>query len=300
MELAPSLLAELDEPARAQALALADLEARLAELWQKATREETWLPANDFCRHLGARLAGTADFAHALANVYASDLLLACACARGNERALAAFEARYFDEIDRVLDERSFAGSVDDLQQLLREKLFVGGRGRAPAIADYAGRGGLRNWFRMAVVRTVINLETRAPKDGPGSDDELARLPWDGLDPELGYLKARYRVELEAAFVRALERLERRERNLLRYTLVDQLTVSEVATIYGVHASTMARWLAEARTTLLERLKGVLTSDLQLSAAEFDSLLRLVRSRIEVTLLPLEQATPPPRRRARR
>jgi RNA polymerase sigma-70 factor, ECF subfamily len=216
--------------------------------------------------------------------VHAADLYLACACAAREPRALVAFEAEYFSEIDGVaarLGARSV--SADELRQHMREKLFVGSERVAPAIGSYAGRGSLRGWLRVASMRTALNL-TRGVRETPLDADLLLETP-DAADyPELSYLKELYRVEFKAAFAEALLGLTFRERNLLRYALAEGLSAEQIAAVYGTHKTTVNRWLAQIRESLFTGVRDAMMAKLSVDRTEFESILRLIRSRLDVSL----------------
>src|SRR5262249_28414644 len=107
-----------------------------------------------FAEHVRARLSDGAD----PTSLHAADLYLACACEAGAARALAAFEARYAAEIPVFLAgvERS-AAAIEEVRQLVRERLFVAPSGRRPKIAEYSGRGSLASWLRVVTLRVASN-----------------------------------------------------------------------------------------------------------------------------------------------
>lgn len=215
----------------------------------------------------------------------AADLYLACACARGDGKALEAFEATYFNEVPAALSRvKNGEGLVDEVKQLLRERLFLGQQGRAPRIADYSGRGDLRNWMRVAVSRTVINLVTRGNREVPVEESVLLDLPTPSEDPELEHLKRVYRADFEAAFPEALGALTQRDRTLLRQRFLDGLTVDQLSALHAVHPATMARWLAKARSQLFSTLRKQLMAKLRVGQGELDSIVRMVRSQLDITL----------------
>src|SRR5205823_11653356 len=99
------------------------------------------------------------------APAHAADLYLAFACGSGASGALAAFEASVLPQalgaiasIDRSVD---FAA---DVQQALRQKLFVAEPGREAKILGYAGKGPLDAWVRAAAVRTALVLKRKGRK----------------------------------------------------------------------------------------------------------------------------------------
>jgi RNA polymerase sigma-70 factor (ECF subfamily) len=264
--------ASADDASR-QALARAIERARGA--WPDLSVDE-----GAFAAHLGKHL-GDGD----LDDMRVEDVLLAWASARGDERAIAAFEARCFPDVAPILARllRNTAAS-DEIEQRLRERLFVGGDERAPAALDYGGRGELRNWVRVTIARTALNMATRGPKETPAEDDLFAALPDAAEDPEVSNLRAQCREEFRESFLIAARSLTPRERNLLRHAFVDGLGIDAIGSLYGVHRATAARWLAAARATLMTALQRDLSSRLALQGDEVKSLLRWAQSQVDVSL----------------
>ena len=211
----------------------------------------------------------------------AHDLYLASACAAGDEAALQVFDEAFMSQV-RSFVGRIDVGVVDEVRQLVRERLFVSHAGKPPKITEYGGRGRLMSWLRVVAIRTALNLK--------GGRREVSMDAWaeDALlveqDPELDYLRARYHEEFREAFVGALEGLEARERTLLRLNLVDGLNIDGIGQMYGVHRATVARWIADARESLFARTRDALHRQLGLSETEFASLVRLVRSQLDVSI----------------
>jgi RNA polymerase sigma-70 factor (ECF subfamily) len=203
--------------------------------------------------------------------VRAGDLFLACACAAGAPGALEIFErtilARVGSFVARIDGSAAFA---DELRQSLRTLLFVGA---APKIADYAGRGPLEAWIRVVATREALRL-----KRSQAAAAEPPSLP--GGDPELSYIKDRYRGEVAAALGDALASLAPEARAALKLYYLEGLTLEQIAALYGVHASTIWRRIGAAHEQVLEGLRARLA----LPAGEADSLVGLVRSRLDVSL----------------
>jgi RNA polymerase sigma-70 factor, ECF subfamily len=264
-----------------------DLEARLSAIVRDA--EAAWpglgVSPEDFARWLAARLPQNATpLARALDALAASDLYLACACASGNDAAVAAFERAFFSDVERAFSKlRANEAMRDDARQILREKLFVSKEGRPPKIAEYAGASPLRMWLRIAALRTLQNLVVRAPKDEP-LESSFLEAPAVDADPELAHMRRHYRAEFEQAFARALAALDAGDRALLAQKLSDKLTQDQLAEAYGVHVNTIARWLARAKEALEKRVRKELSNTLKVNEAELASIFRLVASQIEVTL----------------
>src|SRR5262249_47881477 len=115
------------------------------------------------------------------------DLYLACACAGRDPAALRAFDAAFGEEFAALFKRFGYlATGADDVRQHLYEKLFVGEK---PTIAQYAGRGALRTWVRVAITRTLLNRTAdRAPREVPAGEELFAALP-DPSDPETAHLR---------------------------------------------------------------------------------------------------------------
>src|SRR5262249_45340089 len=152
-----------------------------------------------------------------------------CACARGDAHALATFEAAFFPLLPAALHAAKVtAVLVDELQQVLRTKLFVAAPDASPKITEYSGRGELKTWFRIVATRTAINLAVRGGREVALDEGALPLAFGAGDDPELAYFKRLYTSEFRAAFAQALEALEPRDRSLLRYAFVDGLSTEEI------------------------------------------------------------------------
>jgi len=218
----------------------------------------------------------------ALASLPLADLYLACACAAGDPAALAAFEDQYLREVAIAAAKlRAAPGVLDEARQVVRNLLFVG---ESPAIASYAGRGDLRGWVRVVAMREVMRLCDRDRREVVTGDEELLDALSPASDPELEQLKVAYRVEFASAFRDAVLGLTPRERTLLRHQVIDGLGVEAIGKLYKVHHSTAARWLVKAREAVLDGTRDRLAAKLRLTEAEVDSVLRLIRSRIDVSI----------------
>ncbi|HWM84659.1 MAG TPA: sigma-70 family RNA polymerase sigma factor [Kofleriaceae bacterium] len=240
-----------------------------------------------FRSHLAERVPeGTAPAELAVA-VCIPDLFLACACALGVDGAALAFEKLYMP-VAEVAGARLGGGRelTDEVKQLVREILFVGAGSSGPAIADFSGRGNLKAWVRVIATREGLRI-LRRDKGRVGVQDEglyAVLAPTDDADPQLAYLKERYRAEFRRVFLSAVAELPRRERLALRLHVLDGLSIDEIAPIYRVHRSTAARWLTRARELLLSGTRAGLMRELGLGASDVDSVIRLIQSNLDVSL----------------
>jgi RNA polymerase sigma-70 factor (ECF subfamily) len=157
----------------------------------------------------------------------------------------------------------------------------IGGR---PEILGFSGRGDLRGWVRVLAVRQALQRQYRARREVPVADDELLRSAVVSGTSELEHAKQKYHKEFKRAFESALRALPDRERTLLRQHHVDGLTIDEIGTLYRVHRSTAARLLARVRVRLLETTRLSMMSELDIAPDDLDSIIRMIRSQIEISL----------------
>lgn len=226
-----------------------------------------------------------AFLAERVGDTHGADLYLACACAHEDPRALEAFEARYMSQVPKFLAgvERSRV-VIDEICQLVRERLFVAGEGREKKIREYSGRGSLTSWLRVVCLRVASNRR-RGDRPHASFDEQMSAtelLP--AVDPELAIIRTRYRGAFDDALRKAFESLTPRERLLFRMHFLDGLNIERMGVVFGVHRATVARWLASAREGVLERTMSLLGNELRLDVGELESLLRVVRSGLDVSL----------------
>jgi len=245
-----------------------------------------------FVRFLGRRVAAASHPFDDLAGLPAADLYLACACADGNSRAVAIFEARYFPNVDAVVVAmRAPSSAADDVKQILRARFFMATADRPAAITEFAGRGNLHGWVRVSAVRELLRLfkkERRKVDLDEALLEEIAPAP----DPETAAVKAKCKTELAGAFREALAALPPRERTLLRYQVADGLSIDAIGAIYRVHRATVARWLATIRDDLVADTQRRLAARLRLDRDEVESVIRLVRSQLDLSIVRLLDEEP--------
>jgi RNA polymerase sigma-70 factor, ECF subfamily len=280
-------------PVRAALEAIADLDRRLWTLVAegRAAWPDLRVEAIDVVQFIARQM--TEDLAEtALDGLRPADLYLACGCAKQLPQAIAAFDRDYMREVEIALARMRIAPPrVADVKQLVRQRLFVGG-GTAGAptsrgkISEYGGRGDLRRWVRSVAVRTCLNDLRKGKREILVDDDQLiAQHAIAADDPEVEYMKRTYASEFKAAFSEALGKLGAREQTLLRYHHVDGLNIDEIGAIYRVHRVTAFRWLEKAKEILVRGTLETLRGRLKLPADELDSVLRMIRSQIHLSLV---------------
>src|SRR5690348_3578989 len=292
--LVPPFLAAVPGAVREPLAAIADLDRRLWSIVAegRAAWPDLAVAARDVVEFVARHV--TPDLADAaLDGLRPADLYLACACARGVPGALAAFDRDYMREVDIALARmRIGPPRLSDVKQLVRQRLFVGGGTAgtptsAGKISEYGGRGDLRRWVRSVAVRTCLNELRKGKREVLVDDDQLIAQHTVSTadDPEVEYMKRTYANEFKASFAEALGQLGAREQTLLRYHHVDGLNIDEIGAIYRVHRVTAFRWIEKAKEQLVERTLELLRARLKLTSRELDSVLRMIRSQIHLSLV---------------
>jgi RNA polymerase sigma-70 factor (ECF subfamily) len=281
------LIDYLDSPRREEVAAIRDLETLLAAHLDEGAREwpNVALSPAGYLRHLadklGERASEPAD--HVIRSMPAGDLYLAAACTAGDQAAIATFRDAVFPVIRPALVKLALSPStIDEAEQRVLVMILVGDPVR-PAIATFGGRGRLRSWVRSIAVRTARRL-AGITEGAPDAQDELDQLTANVHDPELAMLRERYRDQVRAALAEALAALGERPRNVLRQYYIDGLTIDQLAALYHVDRATTARWVIGARSAVLDGTRDRLRSLLGVSSEEVESILRLVRSQLELSL----------------
>ncbi len=254
--------------------------------------KEAWpdfpYPLELFLEDLASRTPEDVDLFEHLESLPAADLFLAYACGRGLDGAVEAFERRVIPVVSRALTRLGAQpDAVDEVQQRLRERFLVGVAGKPPAVSTYAGFGSLAAWVRVSALREYYGMAREGQRFRQVEDADLGE-EMDGIvqgpGSELGYLKKRYRPHFRAALAEAMTLLEARQRNVLRQHYLDGLQVDQLGMLYRVHRVTASRWLAGARKAVLSHTRRLLMARLDLAPEELDSMIRLVSSRLDISI----------------
>ena len=236
-----------------------------------------------------ARLSDTSEGPEAQ---YASDLFLVAACLESDRAALTQLEQLIQSLLPQL---RSFGLSTADLQTLARDtlsRLLTTDGG--PRLARYSARGPLAGWLHVVMTRQVLDLRSDSKAHVELDDVLLGTLGTDEA-PELELIREQFRGSFSDAFRAAIGRLTTRQRNLLRQYYLDTLSLEEMGLLYRTHRSTVARWLADARTSVLELMRDEVSQRLGIGRLDVDSIMRVVGSRLDVSAgLFLSQAASPP------
>jgi RNA polymerase sigma-70 factor, ECF subfamily len=237
-----------------------------------------------FSSELARRLAATAT-PELLGQLRYADVYLAIGCAAGDERAIKACEDAVLSQVNIAGKHvRATADQIAEVRARVQRILFVDEPTRPAATSEFAGRGDIRGYVRVIATRELIRLVNRERREVHVDDETMFDALVPAGDPALSMMRERYRGDVDQAMRTALASLDDRSRALLRYSLIDGWSIDRIGKLYGVHRATAARWIAETRELLGERIRETLAARLAMATADVDSIVRLVQSRVDMSL----------------
>jgi RNA polymerase sigma-70 factor (ECF subfamily) len=270
-DLAPS--EPVDEPLRLDfsAAAIALEPALLDQLWGESGAASWGLVRGDFDRIIltaGLRqnfglatgvIAGRDEQAAFFGGVKLADLVLASACAEGNERAWEHFMAAYGAQLTRAAIAISGSETVGrDLADAFYAELYGlntrEGKRKCP-LESYRGRGSLLGWLRTTLSQRFVDHYRRTFREETLDDDthDLAAAS-SSAEPD-----GAVQVALRDAIGDALSSQPAEERFVLAAYYLDERTLAEIGKLLGVHEATISRRLKRAtdavRKELLKKLE---------------------------------------------
>jgi RNA polymerase sigma-70 factor, ECF subfamily len=220
----------------------------------------------------------------------ASDVYLATACLAKDPAALLAFERAFLAPVPKLLTRVALsAHQEDELRQQLRIKLMVG---PVPRLAEYRAMGPLGGWVRVCALRLALDLKLGGEAHR-GDSDALDALMVGAPGGEVLMDAEHYRGAFQTALQGALTTLTAREKTLLRLHFLEGMNIDSLGVLFRVHRATVARWLVAIRTQLLDRVRQTLSLDLGATPSEAQSLVRLLRSEVQVSIRRILGDEPP-------
>jgi RNA polymerase sigma-70 factor, ECF subfamily len=176
------------------------------------------------------------------------DLVLARACAAGNERAWEHFIARHRKPLTRAAI--AITGS-ETLGRELADQLYAELYGlntregeRLCPLLSYRGRGSLMGWLRTTLAQRHVDHHRRNRRL-KSLDEPLEQMdaPATEIVPDT---PATELSQLERAIEEALQQRDAEERFLLAAYYLDGQTLLQIAGMLGVHEATVSRKLRRA------------------------------------------------------
>jgi RNA polymerase sigma-70 factor (ECF subfamily) len=232
-------------------------------------------------------LVPTADLpARADERFHHVDLYLASACAAGDATALTVFTRRYLSRIDHYL--RRFANSAvsfDEVRTTLEDKLlFSSVKDGVPRIRQYNGRGPLEAWVAMAAQRAVLSiLRARGTASRTDSTSGLCDLWSEAYELERAH-SHRYADAIKEIVREAIRSLPVRQRNILRLSIIEDVSLSQIARMLNVHQSTVSRAFHASLNKVNEEVRARLKAVHGIGDSEVESIVRQLQSRIDLSL----------------
>ena len=251
----------MDRATQPVAALAAEMQALAAELYAKSKGAEFGIGPGDLTVILtevaqkyqgGAPVPQLREFCVSLK---IEELVLARACAAGNERAWEVFMTRYREklyEIGLQITREESAGR--ELSDSLYADLYgtVTRDGvRASKLSSYTGRGSIEGWLRTVMAQEHVN-RYRRQKRMVSLDEETeegvqfaapATAPPSAIDSRL-----------ESATDEALAALLPEERFMLAAYFLDGRTLAEIARMLSVHESTISRKLDKLAKSLRKQI----------------------------------------------
>jgi RNA polymerase sigma-70 factor, ECF subfamily len=183
------------------------------------------------------------------------ELVLARACANGNERAWETFMVRYRERLYEIglqiaREESAARELADSLYADLYGTVSREGQ-RVSKLASYTGRGSLEGWLRTVMAQEHVNRYRRQKRtvsldeesDGGMQFATAAPEPTSNVDPRL-----------ESATDEALTALSAEERFILAAYYLDGRTLAEIARMLSVHESTISRKVDKLAKSLRKQI----------------------------------------------
>jgi RNA polymerase sigma-70 factor (ECF subfamily) len=211
------------------------------------------------------------------------DLFLACACACEVPGAADAFEAKLGRIVRRAVARvLPTASEREEAEQRVRHHLLVRDTDGPPRIATYRGEGPLAGWVSVAAIRLAVSMGRSATAERRLRAKAAGEAA--GANPELLFIKGELAKEFEAAVEGALSRLGDRERLILRLYLVSGMTLVRIGRSLGISQQSVSRQLEKIRERVLDDVRSRLSDRLNLPRGELTSVIRMVGSRLNVSI----------------
>ena len=187
-------------------------------------------------------------------SVRLADLVLAKACAAGNEHAWERFMALFGQQLTRAAIAISGNETVGrDLADSFYAELYGlnarDGERKCP-LDSYKGRGSLIGWLRTTLAQRFVDHYRRTYREQTLDENVHDTPAPDGqLGPESDLV-----ARLRQAVQKALGDQPAEERFLLAAYYVDQRTLAEIAHVLHVHEATISRRVRRATETVRKHL----------------------------------------------
>jgi RNA polymerase sigma-70 factor, ECF subfamily len=231
------------------------------ELHAKCAAEQFGLSCDDLARILGEvtkkylGAAGPAQLRVFCTSLKIEELVLARACAAGNERAWEVFMVRYREKLYdiglHIAREDSAARELSDsLYADLYGTVMRNGE-RVSKLSSYTGRGSLEGWLRTVMAQEHVNRYRRQKRMVSLDEETEEGAQFATPDPEPAQAVD---ARLESVTDEVLGALAVDERFILAAYYLDGRTLAEIAQMLSVHESTISRKLDKVVKSLRKQV----------------------------------------------
>ena len=205
-------------------------------------------------------IAGRSEQETFFRNLRLPDLILAAACAAGNDRAWEHFMATYGQQLTRSAIAISGSETVGrDLADAFYAELYglntKDGQRKCP-LESYRGRGSLLGWLRTTLSQRFVDHYRRTFREEPLDQQMHDAESADAAPP----IAPGVASALGQAIHAALSNEPSEERFLLASYYLDGRTLAEIGRLLQVHEATISRRLRRATESVRKRLLKELES----------------------------------------
>ena len=187
------------------------------------------------------------------------ELVLARACAAGNEQAWQKFMLRYREKLyDIGLHITREESAARDLSDSLYADLYgtvLRDGIRTSKLSSYTGRGSLEGWLRTVMAQEHVNRYRRQKRNVSLDEETEEGTQFAAPDPEPTPLVD---ARLQSATDEALAALSPEDRLILAAYYLDGRTLAEIARMLSVHESTISRKVDKLAKALRKQILGCL------------------------------------------
>jgi RNA polymerase sigma-70 factor (ECF subfamily) len=234
------------------------LDSRIAELYPKSFAADFGIASDELGKILGEVAAkclpdnATAEQTAAFwQSLRLEDLVLARACAAGNERAWEVFMGRFRE---KLYDVASYITKESSSARELADSVYADLYGtrtrdfkRISKLTLYSGRGSLDGWLRTVLAQEYVNTYRKQRRlvslDEESEEGVQFAAPAQDSSPVAD-------SRLETAIDDELRSLDPNDSFILASYFLDKRTLAEIARALSVHESTISRKVEKLTKTL--------------------------------------------------
>jgi RNA polymerase sigma-70 factor, ECF subfamily len=229
-------------------------QTRFAEILAQAGEAQAWGGAEGD--------VGVSAKARFVESLRIDELILARACAAGNDAAWDLFLTRYREVLYRAaysIARQESAGR--ELADSLYADLYgitQPGAPRRSRLESYMGRGSLAGWLRAVLAQRFVD-DVRRTRREISLDEEQGDLLPAAPAADVAEPGEKLLAQIDSAIAAILARLNTEDRFLLVSHYLDGRALWQIATLLAVHESTISRRLER----LIQKVRKNLSNELQ-------------------------------------